>query len=80
MSRFKDAETVLAAAEEWRRRCLLDGGSLFTERALWTQSNFDELRTLYVENLDDESSDKFLTKLKRQLGRACRMPSAFGLR
>ena len=45
------------------------GGSLFTEQPLWTRSNFDELRTLYVENLDDESSDSFLTKLERQLRR-----------
>ncbi len=68
MNRFRDAETLLNAAKEWKQRCLLDGGSLFTERDLWTRSNFDELRTLYVENLDDESSDSFLTKLKRQLG------------
>ena len=67
MSRFKEAETLLAAANEWKQRCLLDGGSLFTERALWTRSNFDELRTLYVENLEDESAASFLTKLERQL-------------
>ncbi|WP_419941191.1 AAA family ATPase [Candidatus Palauibacter sp.] len=69
MSRFKDAKTLLDAAKEWKQRCLIEGGSLFTEQPLWTRSNFDELRTLYVENLDDESSDSFLTKLERQLRR-----------
>ena len=67
LSRFRDAEVILAAANEWKERCLLQEGSLFTERPLWTRSIFDELRTLYVENLDDESSDSFLEKLRRQL-------------
>lgn len=68
MARFKDAEPILAATDRWKQRCLLGEGSLFTERSLWTRSNFRELHTLYVENLDDESDDPFLVKLKRQLG------------
>ena len=55
MSRFKDAEPILAAAERWKRRCLLDEKSLFTERSLWTREGFDELRELepYVARTKD---------------------------
>ena len=67
MARFKDAEPILAAAEHWKHRCLLGGRSLFTDRSLWTRSNFQELRSVYVENLDDASGDSFLEKLERQL-------------
>ena len=68
MSRFKAAEKILTAAEHWKHRCLLDEGSLFTDRSLWTRPNFQELRTLYVETVGDgESSDSFMVKLERQL-------------
>ena len=66
MSRTKEFEGVLNAAEVWKQRCLLGAGSLFTERALWTRKNFDELYKLYVDN-PDESEGSFLEKLKRQL-------------
>ncbi len=49
MSRFKNAEPILAAAECWKRQCLLGAKSLFTERFLWTREGFDELDELYVE-------------------------------
>ncbi|MDE0072908.1 MAG: AAA family ATPase [Gammaproteobacteria bacterium] len=68
MARFKDAEPILAAVERWKHRCLLGGRSLFTDRALWTRSNFQELQSVYVENLDDTSGgDSFVEKLERQL-------------
>ena len=67
MSRFKAAESILAAAEPWKQQCLLGERSLFTDRSLWTRENFEELRQLFVERLDDESQDSFLTKLQRQL-------------
>ena len=67
MARFKDAQPILAAAEHWKDRCLLGKGSVFTERSLWTRENFEELRRLYVEHLDDTSADSFQTKLERQL-------------
>ena len=70
MSRLKAAEHILTAAEQWKHRCLLGEQSLFTDRPLWTPVNFQELRTRYVENLDDLSSDSFLVKLQRQLGPA----------
>ena len=67
MARFKAAEPILAAAEHWKQRCLLSEDSLFTNRSLWNRSNFDELQALFVENLDDLSSDSFVVKLERQL-------------
>ena len=67
MARFKDAQRILAAAEHWKDRCLLGEGSLFTDWTLWTRANFEELRRLYVEHLDDTSRDSFRTKLERQL-------------
>ena len=67
MARFDDAETILKAAAVWKQRCLIGEGSLFTDRPLWTRSNFQELRALYVEKLDDGSTDSFMVKLGRQL-------------
>lgn len=67
MARFRNAESILAAAEQWKERCLLGERSLFTDLPLWTRSNFQELQALYVENLDDLSSDSFPVKLERQL-------------
>ena len=55
MSRFKDAEPILDAAERWKRQCLLGEKSLFAERSLWTREGFDELRRLYVERIEDGS-------------------------
>ena len=67
MSRFAGAERILKAAEEWKGRCLLRQGSLFTERRLWTRERFEELKKLFVDN---ELTDKrpFIEKLKEQLG------------
>ncbi len=67
MSRLKHTETILVAAEEWRQRCLLEEGSLFSERSLWTRTNFEELRVLFVDHLDDDSDRSFVEKLKEQL-------------
>ena len=66
MSRFKDAVPILAAAERWKRRCLLDKVSLFTERSLWTHEGFDELRRLYVEGIENGlPADSFVGELER---------------
>ena len=66
MARFKDAQTILAAAETWKQRCLIGGQSLFTEEPWWTRGSFEELRRLYVER-PIETSESFQVKLKRQL-------------
>ena len=69
MGRLKSAEAVLDAAEQWKQRCLLGGGSLFTEERLWTRGNFEQLHTHFVEK-PDEGQDTFYEKLKRQLAPA----------
>ncbi len=66
MGRLKRAESILNAAEQWKKRCLLDGGSIFTEERLWSRENFKQLRTHFVEN-PDEGSGPFQDKLQRQL-------------
>ena len=66
MGRLKCATAILDAAERWKQRCLLDGGSLLTEERLWTRKHFGQLHTYYVERLD-EGSDPFEEKLRRQL-------------
>ena len=68
MSRFKKAEPILAAAEYWKRRCLLDEKSLFTEQSLWTREGFDELHALYVERAKDGlSALSYLSELEDKL-------------
>lgn len=66
MSRLKDAEPILQAAEEWKQRCLVDGGSVFSDDRLWTLDNFKVLNHHYVERID-EGEGQFDVKLKRQL-------------
>ena len=62
----QQAAAILEAADRWKQRCLLDGGSLFTDERLWTRDHFEELRIHFVENAD-EGSDVFYEKLRRQL-------------
>ena len=66
MAQLKIAATILEAAEKWKRRCLLEGGSLFSEERLWTKECFEELQTYFVERLE-KGSDSFEEKLRRQL-------------
>ncbi len=66
MVRLKTAATILEGAEKWKQRCLLEGGSLFSEERLGTRENFGELQTYFVER-PDEGSDSFEEKLRRQL-------------
>ena len=69
MSRLKQARALLAAADQWKQRCLLAGGSLFTDERLWTPENCEQLRVHYVETMEKaarESGD-FYEKLRRQL-------------
>ena len=68
MSRLKAAESILAAAEHWKKRCLLGEKSLFTEQFLWIRENFAELRRLYVDRPSDDREKLFLWKLEPQLG------------
>ena len=48
-------DDVLAAAAEWKERCFLADGSVFTDESLWTAENVGELEQL-VRALKDESA------------------------
>ena len=66
MSRLERAAAILEAAETWKQRCLLDGGSLFSDERLWTRECFGQLHTHFVERLD-KGSGSFEEKLRTQL-------------
>ena len=66
MSRLERAALILDAAEQWKQRCLLDGGSVFTDERLWTQEYFRQLHTHFVER-PDKGTGSFEEKLRRQL-------------
>jgi 5-methylcytosine-specific restriction protein B len=60
---------VLKAADAWRRSCLLQNGSVFSDRNLWTSKNISELKKLFVDN--PILSDKpFYKNLCDQIGNA----------
>lgn len=69
MTKWHPTPEVLAAAKRWKERCLLDDGSVFTDRRLWTAENFDSLDRFYVKNLQYGKGD-FYGKLEMQLGPA----------
>ncbi len=60
----QQAAALLEAADQWKQRCLLDGGSLFTDERLWTRDHFEQLRVHVVENADG-GSDGFWERLRR---------------
>jgi len=60
---------ILAIAEQWKQKCLLDGGSIFTDQSIWTPENVAHLETYFVNNLD-YGEGNFLTKLESQLTEA----------
>ncbi len=64
MGRLDEAAAILGAANEWKQRCLLGGGSVFSEERLWSRDNFQGLQTYFVER-PDEQSDSFEEKLRQ---------------
>lgn len=71
MSRYCEpsVEKVLEAAQKWKQRCLQDGKSLFQDGDLWTEANFKQLITHFVEN-PIEGEAKYYEKLEQQLAQA----------
>ena len=53
MARLAEAAPILEAAEQWKNDCLLGGGSVFSDKSLWTRPNFEALNRFYVNNLDE---------------------------
>ena len=66
MSIAELARPIHEAAATWKQRCLLNGGSLFTDERLWTKANFDLFNQYFVQNpIEDDTT--FFNKLERQL-------------
>lgn len=61
-----DIEPILNAADEWKRRCLLDGGSVLTDEALWSDNLLKEFRRNFVEN-PDVGAGSFFDKFEKQM-------------
>lgn len=69
MPRPSPDHPVLRAARRWRDRCLLNEGSVLTEKSLWTAENVGYLVRHFVENLD-YGEGGFFEKLEGQLAKA----------
>ena len=65
MARLHEAKAVLAAADQWKQKCLLDGGSVFSDRELWTKQHFEELKQEYVNK--EKLAKRFWDSLELQL-------------
>ncbi|QCA05672.1 McrB family protein [Pantoea vagans] len=69
MSRYtgeEQAEQILKAASEWRQRCLINGGSLFSNKNLWDSQHLVEIERDVV-NSQLELEGNFIHRLKEQL-------------
>lgn len=63
---WRDISPTLNAATNWINNCLVQNGSVFTpNKEIWLPENIEELKVAFIEN-PDESTDDFITKLKRQ--------------
>ncbi|MGC0957208.1 hypothetical protein WKH22_04880 [Pantoea agglomerans] len=69
MSRYTGAEQadqILKSASEWRQRCLIDGGSLFSNKNLWNSQYLAEIERDVI-NSQLELEGNFMHRLKEQL-------------
>lgn len=69
MSRYcgnMDPTATIAAAEQWRDRCLLDQGAVFSDAKLWTPELIADVRAHFGSNAS-EGNDRFIEKLEDQL-------------
>ena len=62
----RDITALLEAAQHWRNTYLLNDGSLFGEKSLWTRELLGELDNAFVQN-PLEGNESYLEKLKLQL-------------
>ena len=70
MSRWTGHENigaVLTAADEWRERCFLKDGSLFSEEPIWTLATIQDFKQRFIENPIVGTDRTFFEKLKEQL-------------
>ncbi len=72
MSRYHpnwDNAAVLDAAQRWIQTCLIEGGSVLSDKPLWQAATLDELVREFI-NQPEGSEPGFFDKLKRQLAPA----------
>ncbi len=69
MARIKEGQAILQAAQEWKNRCLLNGGSIFSDKTLWARKWFDELGKCVAQPPDPDEGN-FYQKLRTQLTKA----------
>src|SRR5881392_735391 len=62
----QDIAPTLAAAREWMERCLIDDGSMLSDKRLWTASLIEEVKRAFVDH-PDTGPDTFMEKLQGQL-------------
>ena len=62
-------EPIYQAVEDWRDNCLLNDGSIFSKKELWTSENLNELHSSFVKK-PDENEGTFFEKLEIQLKEA----------
>jgi|TARA_R110002060_G_scaffold68010_4_gene76679 5-methylcytosine-specific restriction protein B len=65
----RSSKAAITAVSDFKKECLIDGGSLFTSESVWTPDCVEELVVYFVENLDEGEGD-FFSKLKVQLAEA----------
>ena len=64
---YDHVNDVLAAADAWRQRCFMADGSVFSDEALWTLHNVQELRTACSQGEKASEVDRAWDWLKAQL-------------
>ena len=62
----RDLSPVLAAAERWINTCLIEDGSILSNKQLWIAALVDEIYQAFVKHPDYSDND-FMTKLKGQM-------------
>ena len=70
MALYGNDDAVLKLAEKFKTHCLIEQQSILTNNTLWTDENFQELDTLYGQNLDTSAGRTFQEKLDNQLQQA----------
>lgn len=69
MSRYShryNNDNLLDAAVAWKKTCLVQDGSLFSDKSLWTLEHLEELDRCFTQN-PIEGGDSFVHKLSLQL-------------
>lgn len=62
----RDISSILGAAEQWTRTCLIEDRSVFSQEPRWTSQRVDQVYHAFVEH-PDVGADDFITKLKGQM-------------